>query len=47
MGMTTALASGTKIRLARWVTPPSRRMETSSGARSVGTLDVLPRIIST
>ena len=47
MGITTALASGTKTRLARWVAAPRPRMARSSGARSDGTLDVLPRIIST
>jgi hypothetical protein len=47
MGMTTPLASGTKIRLATWVTPPSSRMDTSRGVRFDGTLAVFPRIIRT
>ena len=47
MGMTTALASGTNTRLARWVAAPRPRMTRRSGVRFEGNFDVLPRIIST
>ena len=46
MGRTTDEASGTKMRLAMWATPPSTSITMSRGTTSVGTLAVLPRIIS-
>ncbi len=45
MGSTTATASGTKMRLAMWATAPRTSMNTRRGTTSLGTFEVLPRII--